>query len=197
VSNAARVQTPSLLSRAVAGLLLFALPVACNSPTPTQPSPSLTQPVPNLPGPSRTGLSGTYSLTLSASSACRLELPEDLRTFTYPATIIQGDDSLTVTVHHNRFPGWDNRFTGVVGETNHVIFQLRFEDWWVYRAELGEWAEFHASGTITSTISADGLSGLLDGDMTAIVVNEGGRGSRSITCTAPDHGVVFSRSPQP
>jgi hypothetical protein len=42
------------------------------------------------------------------------------------------------------------------------------------------------------TISAGGLSGFLDGDVKALISNEGGRGNRVVTCTAPDHGVVFS-----
>jgi hypothetical protein len=85
--------------------------------------------------------------------------------------------------------GQPNSFTGSFGGTNGVIFQLGLEEWWL---EGGR--EFHASGSITSTISAGGLSGFLDGDMMALVSNEDGRGNRRITCTAPDHGVVFSRS---
>jgi hypothetical protein len=38
-----------------------------------------------------------------------------------------------------------------------------------------------------------GLSGFLDGSLEAIVANEDGRSSRLATCTAPDHGAVFSR----
>ena len=67
------------------------------------------------------------------------------------------------------------------GETNDVIFQLALEDWWV------------EGGRMTATIVEEGLSGSLDGVMRAIVRNEDGRGNRAITCTAPDHGVVFSR----
>jgi hypothetical protein len=57
----------------------------------------------------------------------------------------------------------------------------------------GGGTEFHTFGSITSTISAGGLSGFLDGDMKAIVSNEGGPGNRLVTCTARDHGVVLSR----
>ena len=127
-----------------------------------------------MANPSRTGLSGTYTLTLSASSGCRLELPEDLRTRTYTANIVQADGSLMLTVQYqspmscgqpNRFPGW-------FGGTNEVIFQVGFEEWW-----LESEGQFHASGRITSTISDGGLSGFLDGDMCAWVRKEDGRGS--------------------
>lgn len=189
--NSAKMQVRSLFSRAVAGLVLFTLAAACNSPTapsrsPTQPSENGTQPSQNRPD-----LTGTYALTVSASSRCRLELPEEFRTQTYPATIGQGDGSLVITVHHSRFPGWDiGRFTGVFGETNDVIFQLALEDWF---AGAEYQAEYHASGRMTGAIAEEGLSGILDGVVEAIVANEDGRGNRVVTCTAPDHGVVFSR----
>jgi hypothetical protein len=137
---------------------------------------------------SRIDLSGTYTLTLSASSRCRLELPEELRTHSYPATIVQSGGSLTVTVH-SRYPGWVNgRFTGEFGETNDVIFQLALEDWW-----LDGGNEYSASGRMTATISAGGLFGFLDGNLAATVTNEDGRGYRVVKCTASDHGAVFSR----
>lgn len=136
-------------------------------------------------------LSGTYTLTLSASSRCRLELPEDLRTRTYTATIVQVGGSLTVTLQGpsswSFFPGQGDRFTGGFGETNEVIFQLDLIEEWLQAGSL------FPSGRMTGTIVEDGLSGLLDGDMKAIVSNEDGRGNRVVTCTAPDHGVVFLR----
>jgi hypothetical protein len=123
-----------------------------------------------------------------------LEFPDNLRTRKYPATIVHAGRSLAVTVH-SQFPGWDiGRFTGEFGETNDVIFQLGLEDWF---AEVGaQYAEYHASGRMTATIVEEGLSGFLDGEMVGTVPNEDGRGYRSATCTAPDHGAVFSRLPQ-
>jgi hypothetical protein len=134
--------------------------------------------------------SGSYTLVLSASSSCRLQLPEDLRTRTYSAEIAQVDDSLTVTLQYPSPLSWGqpNMFTGWFDTSNNVIFQLGAEEWW-----LDGGAEFHAHGRMTGTIVGEGLSGFLDGEMEAIVSNEGGRGNRRITCTAPDHGVVFSR----
>jgi hypothetical protein len=190
--NSAKTQDRLSFSRAVAGLVLFTLAAAaCNSPTApsrnaTEPSQNRTEPTQN-----RLHLAGAYTLTLSASSRCRLELPEDFRTQTYPATIGQGDGSLVVTVHHSRFPGWDiGRLTGVFGETNDVVFQLALEDWF---AGAEYQAEYHASGKMTGAIVEEGLSGILDGVIKAIVPNEDGRGNRVVTCTAQDHGVVLSR----
>jgi hypothetical protein len=80
--------------------------------------------------------------------------------------------------------------SGVFGETNVVIFQLALEDWF---AGAEYQAEYHASGRMTGTIVEERLSGILDGVVVAIVPNEDGRGNRVVTCTAPDHGVVFSR----
>ena len=138
-------------------------------------------------------LSGTYTLRLSASSRCRLELPEDLRTRTSTATIVQENGLLMVTLQYPSPRSWGQpyTFTGWFAGTNLVMFELSHEEWWL---EGG--TEFHAYGTVTSTISVGGLSGFLDGDLKAIVPNEGGRGSRGITCTAPDHGVTFSRERQ-
>lgn len=135
-------------------------------------------------------LAGTYTLTLSASSRCRLELPEDMRTRTSTATIVHQNDLLMVTLEYPSPLSWGQpyTFTGWFGGTDEVIFELVHEEWWL---EGG--AEFHAHGTVTSTIAASGLSGFLDGDLKAIVSNEGSRGNRVIRCTAPDHVVTFSR----
>lgn len=189
--NRAKVHNRSLLSRAAAGLVIVTLATACNSPT--GPSRNATEPSQDRTEPSQNqlDLTGTYTLTLSASSRCRLALPEDFRTQTYPATIGQGDGSLVITVHHSRFPGWVvGRFAGAFGETNDVTFQLALEDWFA-GAEYP--AEYHASGRMTGAIAEEGLSGILDGVVEAIVPNEDGRGNRVVRCTAPDHGVVFSR----
>lgn len=135
-------------------------------------------------------LSGTYTLTLAASSRCGLEFPEDVRIRKYTANIAQVDGSLTVTLQSpSIWPGLNVRFPGVFGETNEVLFEFRVEEWFLPGPSL----EFSAFGRMTATISADGLSGFLDAGMTAIVSNEGGRGSGAVTCTAPDHRVVFSR----
>ena len=132
--------------------------------------------------------SGSYTLTLSASSRCRLELPENVRTVTYPAEIVQVNGSLRVTLP-SIMPGWNPGSTGEFTETNDVIFQVGIEDW--FPKGPGPATEFTAYGRMTGTISAAGLSGFLDGDLRAIVNNEGG-GSRWVTCSAPDHGVVFA-----
>ena len=135
-------------------------------------------------------LGGEYTLTLSASTRCGPELPEGLRSRTYGATVTQEGASLRVTLQSpSIFPGWnDDRFTGVFDETNDVIFDFSFDEWLT-----GPVTEFSAFGRMTATISGGGLSGFLDGDLVALVTNEDGRGNRRVTCTAPDHGVVFSR----
>ena len=194
MSCSPRMLNRSSCSRVVGGLVLFALAAACDSPT--QPGRNATEPTQTRTEPSqdRLDLPGTYTLTLSASSRCRLELPETMRTRTYPATIARVDGSLLVTVHSPlNLPGiWNDigRFTGIVGENDDVLFQrFGFEEW--FPEERG--SEFSASGGMTATISAGGLSGFLDGYMRGIVPNDDGRGNRSITCTAPDHAVKFSR----
>ena len=193
--NRAKMQKPSFLSRAVAGLVLFGLVGACHSPT--RPSRNGTDPSLNRPVSSRNwpDLTGTYTLTLSASTRCPLELPESMRARTYTATIAQVGGSVTVTLP-SVFPpfgirtfGPDNRFTGVFGENNDVIFQFQFEEW--FREEPV--TEFAAYGGMTGTISRSGLSGFWDGYMRGLVTNEDGRSHRVIECTAPDHGVTFSR----
>jgi hypothetical protein len=193
VSNTARLQTRPFLSRAVAGLVLLALSTACDSPT--QPSPNRPEPNRTDPRGTDTGLSGTYTMTLSASSRCPLEVPEAMRSRTYTATIAQGGGSLVVTLQSifppwdNRTFGTDNRFTGVLGGNNDVVFQVQFEEWLVEGPE-GLFFDFYAYGRMTTTISPSGLSGFWDGFMRWNV------GNRSTTCTAPDQGVVFSRRPQ-
>ena len=205
MSNSPKMQKRSLFSRAVAGLVLFALAAACDSPTaPSQNRTEPSQAVDPVAGSNETrlDLTGTYTLTLSASSRCRLELPETMRTRRYPATIAHVDlsrrspEALLVTVHSPlNFPGiWNDigRFTGAFGENDDVTFQrFGFEEW--FPVEPG--SEFHASGQATATISEGGLSGFLDGYVRGTVPNEDGGvfATRSVTCTAPDHGVMFSR----
>jgi hypothetical protein len=195
MSNRTKKQKLSFLSRAVAGLVLFGLVGACHSPT--RPGRNGTDPSLNRPEPGRNwpDLTGTYMLTLSASTRCPLELPEAMRARTYRATIAQVGGSLTVTLP-SVFPpfgittfGPDNRFTGVFAENNDVMFQFQFEEW--FREEPV--TEFAAYGGITGTISPSGLSGLWVGYMRGLVTNADGRGNRVIECRAPDHGATFSK----
>ncbi len=183
-------QKASFSLRAVAGLVLFALAAACDSPTaPTRNPPAPSQ---TLPEPSRNwpDISGTYTLTLSASSRCASELPEAVRTRTYTATIAQTGGALTVMLSGPDGLLWD-RFQGAVGENAAVLFQLYI--WEDVSGPGGQFAEFAASGRLTATIAAGGLSGSLDGSMNASVLVEGGRGAGYVRCTAPDHRAVFSR----
>jgi hypothetical protein len=137
-------------------------------------------------------LRGTYTMTLTASSGCRLELPEPVRTRTYSATVDQQDESLTVTLPEGlAMPGFATRFTGVFDEANDVTFELHVEEWWLQQPAT----EFHASGRMRVRLVEAGLTGFLDGEMEAIVTNEGGRGNRIVTCSAPDHGAAFLRDP--
>jgi hypothetical protein len=133
-------------------------------------------------------IGGSYTLTLSASSRCRQELPEVVRTRTYTATIAQVDGSLTLTAH-GPVPYSGGNGKGVFGEANEVLLEIALEEWFP-PAPAGGYA---AGGRMTIRISAGGLAGFLDGDTKAIVSNEGDRGTGWVTCTAPDHAVVFSR----
>ena len=189
------MQKQPLFSRAVAGLALLALAAACDSPTRPSRAQTEASQIGTETSPNRVDLTGTYTLTLSASSRCPSELPEAMRTRTYGATVAQVGDSLMVTLPavfppfgNTRF-GPDNKFTGVFGGNNDVKFQFQFEEWFLE----GLVAEFAAYGWMTATISPNGLSGLWDGYMRGIVTNEDGRDDRIVTCTAPDHAVVFSR----
>lgn len=185
----ARGLKPTSFLRALAGLVLSSLPAACDTPTQPSPSPSEPSPASVVEG----ALSGTYSLTIAASSRCRSELPNELQTRTYTATIEQAaDDSLMVHVDYPSGWSWGqpDRFPGRLGATNEVIFELGVEEWWLAGGE------FLAYGTTRVTIVEERLSGFLDGYMKAIVINEDGRGNRVVTCTAPDHAVLFSRRPR-
>ncbi len=185
-------RTWSLFSEALAGLLLATVSTACGSPA--APSPNRLQTA-AAPVPAPKDLAGPYTLTLSASSRCPADLPADMRNRTYAATIAQTGGSLTVTLPSifppwgNRAFGTDNRFTGVLGANNDVIFQFQFEEWFAQ----GQVTDFWANGTMTATTSPSGLSGSWDGTLRGVVDNPGGHGNHIVTCSAPDHGVVFSR----
>jgi hypothetical protein len=184
MSNSPKTQKRWFFSRAVAGLVLVALAAACNSPT--APSPIPTAPGQNPTETSRNwpDVSGTYTLTLSASSRCASELPEAARTRTFTATIAQTGGALVVTVPMTTWVGWNNQFKGELGETNDVIFQLvSIDDWGL------PFGWFYSDGSLTATISAGGLSGFLDG----YVAVSPPAGGPDVRCTAPDHSVVFSR----
>jgi hypothetical protein len=132
--------------------------------------------------------SGAYTLTLTASSRCASELPEAMRIRTYGATIDQSGSSLRFTLHGPSI-SWCGECAGVFGETNDVIFpSFEFDE----RLE-SPLSFLYVVGRMTGTISAGGFSGLLDGFIYGTIPNEDGRGSRSVTCTAPDHGMVLSR----
>jgi hypothetical protein len=174
----------SFFSRTVAGLVVIALAAACDSPT--RPSRNPIEPSQSQPEPSRNwpDVSGTYTLTVSASSRCASELPEAARTRTFTATIAQTGGALVVTVPMSVWVGWNNQFKGELGETNDVIFQLVSID----DPEL-PFGWFYSDGSLTATISAGGLSGFLDG----YVAVSPPAGGPDVRCTAPDHSVVFSR----
>jgi hypothetical protein len=201
MSNSLKTQKRLFYSRAVAGLVVIALAAACDSPTrpsrnPIEPSQSQTEPSRDGPLPSPpTGdwpdVSGTYTLTVSASSRCASELPEAARTRTFTVTIAQTGGALVVTRVPSFMSVWmEWIFKGELDETNDVIFQLSIEDWGLLAQAI---EDFYATGSLTATISAGGLSGLLDGYIRGFLANEDGRGYRDVTCTAPDHSVVFSR----
>ena len=140
-------------------------------------------------------LSGTYTLTISASSRCPLDLPEAMRVRTYKATIAHAGGAVVVTLP-SIFPPWanrsfgvDNRFIGVFGVDNVVTFQFQFEEWFLE----GLVTDFSAYGTATATISSSGLSGTWDGYVRGLVDNDDGRANHVVMCTASDHGLTFSR----
>lgn len=188
MSTRTQMQKPTFFLNTVAGAAVLALVAACDSPT----TPSL---IPLATSQDRPDLTGTYTLTLSASSSCPLDLPESMRTRTYAATLAQAGGGLTVRLP-SIFPPWDNRtfgvdnsFTGLFGQNNDVRFHLQFEQWFL----PGPVTEFAAFGEMTATISPNGLSGRWGGYIRGLVNNEDGRGNRIVRCDAPDHGVVFSR----
>jgi hypothetical protein len=165
----------SFCSRAVAGLIVFAFAAACDTPTapsriPTTPTQTIAEPGPNPPD-----LAGTYTMTLTASSRCRLSLPESVRTSAYPATIAQAGSSLTVRLESPDDLYWGT-FRGTVSDNDRAEFELFI---WEDRAGV----EFAASGVLTATVLPGELSGFLDGYLY-------GDGAR---CTAQDHAVRFSR----
>ena len=133
-------------------------------------------------------LSGDYTATVSTSSRCWSDLPPDARARTYDATVVQLNDSVTVTLR-GIFQEIVTTFTGTLGATNDLVFDLNFEDSW----PPAPFIDFSASGRVTVAMVETGLAGFLEGETEAVVRDEGGRGSRVITCTAPDHAVMFSR----
>lgn len=195
MSRSPTIQKRSFFSTAVAGLVLVALAVACDSPTAPNRNATVSGQNQNEATQNGHDLTGTYTLTLAASSHCGPELPHAMRTRQYTATIDQVGRSLTVKLPaifppwDNRTFGVDNRFTGGFGEDTDVVFHVQFEEW------FGEEPvnDFSAYGRMTATIFPSGLSGSLDGYLRGIVTNEDGLGNRVVTCTAPDHGVLFSR----
>ena len=111
-------------------------------------------------------LSGTYTLTISASSRCPLDLPEAMRVRTYKATMAHAGGSVGVTLP-SIFPPWANRSFGVDNRFTGV--------------------------SATATISPSGLSGTWDGHVRGLVDNDDGRANHVVMCTASDHGLTFSR----
>jgi len=120
-------------------------------------------------------LSGTYSMVITASSACPLAgpwaLPSDLRTRHYGATIVQNGLELQVTLSGSNFVvqnGHGNSFAARIDPTQ-ITFQLG--DGYYYSAypdlleSVGGGRALLIDGNGTLVPTATGLAGHLDGNM--------------------------------
>lgn len=144
-------------------------------------------------------LSGTYTLTISASASCRADLPEGARTRTYVAIAAQRGASVRVRLDASNFLESDsqfhNFFDGEVGQTpaftlyEQADADLPFPG---VAEELTPTLIFVPTGRVVTRLSPSGLFGALVG---AISVRERtGDSLRTIaSCSAADHQFVLAR----
>jgi hypothetical protein len=156
---------------------------------------------PTQPGPAAISLSGEYQLTIEAAPSC--ELPEELRTRQYTATIAQDGAELTVTLSGATFrPCYSgsqlaNRFDGRVLSGNSVSFQFGQDDYECTRDVLEQimgtsFLEF--IGPVTGTATERTISGELFGYFAWLDEPREGHAPGVIAaCMQARHSVRFRR----
>ena len=116
-------------------------------------------------GPTSTSVAGTYSLTFTAASSCS-QLPVDLRSRTYTATISQTGSTLDVVLSGASF--WQhpalgrlNRFTGAVFQ-DRVILGIRTSGRGIVE-EITPTTYWEIIGVAQATIGDSTISGMVNG----------------------------------
>ncbi len=145
---------------------------------------------------SRADVSGRYTLTITAADECSA-LPADARTRTYTATIQQTGPVLRVKLTDQAATGASTRdeFTGVL-EAQRAVFQMRPSGFYYYYylpfviEVIPPGVYYGLDGVATTSISADDLSGTVDGAITTYA-NPGLR--ELSTCRSANHRLQFRR----
>ncbi|HUF47774.1 MAG TPA: carboxypeptidase-like regulatory domain-containing protein [Vicinamibacterales bacterium] len=121
-------------------------------------------------------VAGSYTLTVEADPTCAGNLPEGARARQYPATIVQVGSTvevrLTGAAWDQYTAGHGDRFPGRV-QPDAVIFELAEVDYWGGSGPMGPYIgellssppgwSLTINGRAKSTVTADGLPGVLDG----------------------------------
>jgi len=151
----------------------------------------------------REDLTGPYTLTITASPACRDALPDVARSRSYGALLVMPESpSILVTLRGADFDvnsyGDGNRFFGRVEADGQVTFDLYPNDlgypWGWYFPDLVELIgpqRLVIGGVARTRVSADGarVSGTLEGDISIWSTLS----IRTALCQAHDHEFVLSR----
>lgn len=157
----------------------------------------------------RSDLSGTYMFTITAD--CQGGLPSELRTQTYPAVLTQDGARLTATLSGANFLRDNdvtlNSFDGAI-EPSRVWFYPRGFAFWDdpvdpsdsvgygdVMVQLTSSTFLSIGGWATTTVSADGLSGALSGQIEVVErVGAGPKDWRSLgKCSSSSHRFVMTR----
>jgi hypothetical protein len=146
-----------------------------------------------------TAIGGVYRLTFKASPSCR-QLPDDVLSRTYTATIDQAGGRLNVTLSDAQFGRFFNltwnAFSGRVSG-NTVSFTLNAGYDALYNggvAELLSNARYLLlAGTADATVTGSTISAAFAGTASVIGSPQDVFDTR-VSCAASDHQLVFTRS---
>ena len=143
-------------------------------------------------------IGGVYRLTFTASQSC--QLPDDLASRTYTATIDQAGARLTVTLSDAQFGAYFSRtwntFSGrVLG--NAVLFTLNGGYDAIYNGGVSERLTdtryLNLAGTADATVTGSTISAKFAGTVSILTSPDNIFGPTS-ACAASDHHLVFTRT---
>jgi len=149
---------------------------------------------------SRSDVSGTYTLTITAADSCTT-LADDVRSRSYTAAITQSGGELTVTLSGSQFATDHGRtldqFKGFL-EAERAVFRFSStSDFYYYYFYTPDVLEFLATGryygfdgTAVTSLSRDQLAGTLNG---TIGTFSGPPFRAALRCRSDNHRFVFSR----
>jgi len=156
---------------------------------------------------SRPDVSGTYSLTVTASDECGTglgegALPDEARVRRYAARVGQRGPYVEVTLSGGTLPSSGARINGEFGPDGRVVFNLRwlYDSWDIggYYPELGEQLSnstyLAVIGRVEAAVSQGRVAGRLEGSLEVLTsFYHPVRPTPTASCTSGNHQFALAR----